>query len=178
MEKVKNVLTTALEWVKGHLKIIVPVAVALVVVVFAIGFLTGGPKRAVKKYVSAINSRNASKLVKSVDVIGAQAWVKCQGEEDDFKDAYDEVKDDEDEDDLKDEREESAKDMFDNFDDNYDSYKMKIVKFKGTKKLKKDLYEVKVQIETKTKDKDGDKDEDTDTVKFIVYKNKVISQGY
>ena len=176
MEKVKNVLATIIAWVKSHVKLVAIIAAVIIVAIIVISFITGGPKRAVKSYISAMNKGDLDKLVKTMDLKAAMAWDECDGEEDDFKDAYDDI--DEDDDDVKEQlesAEEGLEYLLDSIDDNYDKYSIKVKKIKDVEKLDSGLYKVKAQIETKTEDKDGDEDEKTNTTTFIVYNNKVVT---
>ena len=168
------------------------IAVAvIVVIILAIALLGGGPKKAVKKYVSGMNSRNAKKVINSVDPVGSAVWgwnysVK-DFDKDDYKDFVEEYQEylEENEDFLeeyKDQLDEKIGDMEDNFDDiddEYKSYKMKIEEFKKVEKLGKNLYAVKAKISMKAKPRDKDEDEvdEAETLTFVVYKNKIISGG-
>ena len=172
---------------KKYLPIAAIVLAVIVVIILAVSLLGGGPKKAVKKYISGMNSRNAKKVVSSMDPVGTAAWgwnytVKDFDEEDyeDFIDDYeeyaDEIEDYEEEiDDMIYEMEEE----FDDVDDEYKSYKMKIEEFKKVEKLGKNLYAVKAKISLKAKPQDKEEDEidESETMTFVVYKNKIISGG-
>ena len=171
MDKVKDALAKALVWVKGHLAIVIAIAVVLVVAIVGVSFLSGGPKRAVNKYVKAYSKLDADKVLKACDVKGMIAWQECDGKAKDFEDAYDDVDDDEVE-----EREDSLDDSLDYLKDNYEKYSMKVEKIKKVEKEKncKGLYKVKAKVKLTTEDEDGDEDESSKTMTFVVYKNKVI----
>lgn len=162
----------------------------IVVIIILVAALGGGPKKAVKNFISGMNSRNASKILNSVDFVGMSAWgysynVNKFSKDDykefveDYKDAIDEM----DKDDLKEAKEylkETIEESFDEIKDEYKSYKMKIERFKDVEKLGKDLYSVgaKVSIKANPKDKDEtDEIDKSETVTFIVYKNKVVYAG-
>ena len=162
------------------------IALAVIVVIIIIVSLIGGPKKAVKKYVSGMNSQNAKKVVKSVDLIGSAAWGYYYDEDDfdeddyeDFIDDYEDYKDDyaDEIEDQMDDMIDTMDDTFDDIDDEYKSYKIKIEEFKKVEKLGKDLYAVKAKVSVKAKpeDKDDDEIDESSTMTFIVYKNKVIS---
>ena len=165
------------------------IALAVIIVILIITSLIGGPKKAVKKYISGMSSGNAKKVVNSMDIIGSMAWGYYYDEDDfeeeDYEEFIEEYEEYEDEyaDELKDEMDEMLDEMdetFDDIDDEYKSYKMKIEKFKDVEELGKDLYavDVKVSLEAKPKDKkETDEIDESATVTFIVYKNKVISAG-
>lgn len=161
----------------------------IILVIVLVAVLGGGPKKAVKNFVNGMNSKNAKKVVKSVDYIGMAAW-GWQYDEDDFdEEDYDNFIEDYEEylEEYEDELEDEIDDMIDSFEDDFDdmedeykSYKMKIEKFKDVEKLGKDLYAVdaKISIEAKPKDKEEtDEIDESEVVTFIVYKNKLVSFG-
>lgn len=158
----------------------------VVVIIILVSVLGGGPKKAVKKYISGMNSGNAKKVVKSMDFVGTAAWGWSYDEDDfseeDYEDFIEDYKDYKEE--YKDEMEDELDDMIDEMDDSFDeiydeykSYKMKIEKFKKVEKLGKDLYAVdaKVSLKAKPKDKDDDEIDESETMTFVVYKNKIVS---
>lgn len=161
----------------------------IVVIIILVSVLGGGPKKAVKNYISGMNSKNVSKVLKSMDVIGMEAWSYYYDEDDFSEDDYDEFIEEYEEyeeeyaEEIEEEldyMEDSLDDSFDEIDDEYKSYKMKIEKFKEVKKLGKDLYAVdaKISMEAKPRDKEEtDEIDESATVTFIVYKNKLISFG-
>ena len=167
------------------------IAVAVVaVIIILVVLLGGGPKKAVKAYISGINKQNPSKVLKSMDLIGASAWGYSYDEKDfskedyeEFTKDYKEAKEEMDKEDLKEGEEyfeEALEESFDDIEDEYKSYKIKIDKFKSKEKLGKDLYAVKVKISLEAKPKDKEETEEIDesaTTTFIVYKGKVISSG-
>lgn len=162
----------------------IALAVIVVIIILAAA-LGGGPKKAVKNFVSGMNSKNASKIVKNIDFAGMSAWGYYYDEDDFSKDDYKEfIEDykDVDKDEVKDatkDLKDTIKDSFDDMKDEYKSFKIKIEKFKDVEKIGKDLYvvEAKISMEAKPKDKDEDEIDETTTATFIVYKNKIISFG-
>lgn len=174
-EEVKSKIKKYLPYVVGALAIVG-------VIMLLISVFTGGPKKAVKKYISAFNKRNASKIVEITDFKGSEAWnyyydVNDFSEDDyeEFIEAYKDI-DSEDEKDAKKDAKEDYEDGFDEIDDDYKSYKMKIEKFKSVEEIAKDLYVVKAKISIKAKpdDKDVEEIDSAGIMKFIVYKNKII----
>lgn len=160
--------------------------VVIVVIIILAAALGGGPKKAVKNFISGMNNRNASKIVKNIDVAGMSAWGYYYDEDDFSKDDYKEfIADykDVDKDDIKDatkDLKDTMEESFDDMKDEYKSFKIKIEKFKDVEELGKDLYAVdaKVSVAAKPKDKDEtDEIDETETITFVVYKNKVISFG-
>lgn len=159
----------------------------IIVIIVLVAVFGGGPKKAVKNFISGMNSRNAKKVVKSMDYIGTAAWGWSYDEDDfsksDYNDFIEDYKDYEDEyedelDDKIDDMIDDMKDEFDDIKDEYKSYKMKVEKIKEVKKLGKNLYAVdaKISLEAKPKDKDEtDEIDESKVVTFIVYKNKIIS---
>lgn len=158
----------------------------IVVIIILVAALGGGPKKAVKNFVSGMNKQNVSKVVKSMDLVGSNVWSYKYNSDDFSDDDYDEfienykdVDKDEIKEDTKD-MESELEDDFDEIDDTYKSYKIKIDKFKEVEKLGKDLYAVdaKISVEATPKDKDEtDEIDEASVVTFIVYKNKVIYAG-
>ena len=158
----------------------------IVVLIILVSVLGGGPKKAVKKYISGMNSQNAKKVVKSIDYVGTAAWGWSYDEDDfskedyeDFVEEYEEYAEeykDKVEDEL-DDMMDSMKDSFDDIDDEYKSYKIKVEDFKKVEKLGKDLYAVKAKISVKAKpeDKEDDEIDESEVMTFVVYKNKIIS---
>lgn len=167
------------------------IALAVVVlIIILVAVLGGGPKKAVKGFVSGMNSRNASKILKSVDLAGMSAWGYYYDEDDfskddynDFIEDYKDIVDEMDKDDLKEKKEylkEIMEESFDEIKDEYKSYKIKIEKFKDVEKLGKDLYavDVKISMQAKPKDKNETKEiDESEVVTFVVYKNKVVYAG-
>ncbi len=162
------------------------IALAVIIVILIITSLIGGPKKAVKKYISGMNSQNAKKVVKSMDYIGTAAWGWSYDEDDFSKDDYEQFVEDyeeykeeyaEDMDEELDSMIDAMDDSFDDMDDDYKSYKIKIEEFKKVEKLGKDLYAVdaKISVTAKPKDKDDDEIDESEIMTFIVYKNKIIS---
>lgn len=161
------------------------IALAVIVVIIILAsVLGGGPKKAVKNFISGMNSKNASKIVKNIDFAGMSAWGYYYDAEDFSKDDYKEfIADykDVDKDEVKEatkDLKETMEDSFDDVDDEYKSFKIKIEKFKDVEELGKDLFAVDAKISTVAKPKDKDETneiDETETVTFIVYKNKIIS---
>jgi len=162
------------------------IALAVIVVIIIAVSLIGGPKKAVKKYISGMNSQNAKKVVKSIDVIGTAAWGYYYDEDDfeeedyeEFIESYEEYTEEMEEEleEKMDDMIDSMEDSFDDISDEYKSYKIKIEEFKKVEKLGKDLYAVdaKISVKAKPEDKDDDEIDESEIMTFIVYKNKIIS---
>ena len=152
------------ETLKSKRNLIIGIIVAVIVVVLICTAFIGSPKKAVKNFCSAMNS----KMFDNIDMAGM--YVFAQLDEDDYDDFWDEYKEFTDSDeweDLKDEIDEEKDDAFEKLDDALDDadVKVKIKKFKKVKKLGENLWEVKAQFETKV---DGDKE--TNTSSYYVMK--------
>lgn len=176
---------------KKYLPIIGGVVAAIILVVALISVFGGGPKKAVKNYISAINNQNAKKMFKIMDPVGSAVWGYSYDEDDFDEDKYEEFIEEYEEyeeeyteylEEYEGEMEDMLDEMDDSFDDisdEYKSYKIKVEEFKKVKKLGKNLYVVKAKISVKAKPKDKDEDEidEAETMTFIVYKNKIIDGG-
>lgn len=164
-------------------------AIAIIIILaVVISTFFGGPEKAVKNYISAINSKNAKKLVKCIDLIGQEAWKKLyiydvsdftEDDYDEFIKNYKEIEKDTDKDELNkktDKAIDSMDDTFDDINDEYKTFSMTINKVKSVDKIGNDLYAVKTRINIKVVPKDDDDDEtdETKTITFVVYKNKLI----
>ncbi len=163
------------------------IAIAIIVVIIIlVAVLGGGPKKAVKGFISGMNNKKVSKVVKNIDFAGMSAWGYSYDEDDFSKEDYDQFIEDYkdiDKDRINDEEEyikDSMEDLLDSMTDDYKSYKIKVEKFKDVEKLGKDLYAVdaKVSVEAKPKDKDETSEiDESEVITFVVYKNKLISLG-
>lgn len=173
---------------KKYLPIIGIVLAVIILIIILVSVLGGGPKKAVKNYISAINKSSVSKYMKAQDFKGMYAWRSLSFKLKDFSDEdYDKfIEKYEDADDsiiesIEASQEKSMDKAFDDIKDGYKSYKVKVDKIKSTKKLGKDLYLVKAKISLVAKPEDEDENEEIDSssiTDFIVYKNKVISSGF
>ena len=69
----------------------------VVVIMLLISVFTGGPKRAVKKYIKAFNKKDAEKIVDITDFRGSEAWSYYYDvkdfSEDDFEEFMEEYED-------------------------------------------------------------------------------------
>ena len=90
MEKVKNFFVKIFDWVKGHIGITVGIVVAIIAVIVCLSVFTGGPKKAVKRYIKAMNKMNTEKVIKCMDFAGSEAWGWKYDEDDFSEEDYDE----------------------------------------------------------------------------------------
>lgn len=145
MEKVKNFFVKIFDWVKGHIGITVGIVVAIIAVIVCLSVFTGGPKKAVKRYIKAMNKMNTEKVIKCMDFAGSEAWGWKYDEDDFSEEDYDEFMKDYkevDEEEIKDEKKYLKKSLNSGFDDikeDYKKYKMTLEEIKSVKKLGKDL---------------------------------------
>lgn len=192
MEKIKSVFSKCFAWIKSHVKVVVAVVAVIVVAVVAVNLIGGPSKRAVSKYLSAISSCNDNKILKSMDVKAAVAWMSASSGEDRVKDFKEEL-DDVDDDDVED-YEKTIKKRYDESNKGKIKYKLKEVVYSTKAKDDKNLTKVVCKVNVTSKpDKEDDDDDDgiwkkekqftasADTyMEFYLYKNKVIywSIGY
>jgi len=184
MEEKENVFTKILNWVKSHIAIVTIVLALILAVIVCISIFTGGPKKAVKKYVSAMNKQDAEKAVECFDFAGQDAWsywydVDDFSEEDyaEFIEEYNNVEK-EDISYLTKSTITALTASFSVMDLEYKNFKIKIEEFKDVEELGKNLYAVnaKVSVYAKPVDKEEtDEIDETNIMTFIVYKNKIIN---
>lgn len=191
MEKIKSVFSKVVEWVKSHLAIVGIILAVVVVLIVAVNFVGGAEKRAINKYISAINSCDDEKIIKAMNLEASIAWSEADSylsDSDDvvgdFEDALEDVEDDDVE-----SLEDSIKDSIDKDDKGKNKLKLLDVVYSTPAKDNKDLKKVvcKVRLTSKPDDEDEDDEEDSiwkkekqytsvqeSYVTFILYKNKVI----
>ena len=122
-EKSKNVLGKIGNFLKSHIKLILILVAIIIVVIIVIRIIAGGPERAVRNYVKAISDADVDKVIEQMDFRALKAWSECDGDEDDFQDAYDDI--DVDDEDTKDEFDQAEK-YFENLIDNITEANLKI----------------------------------------------------
>lgn len=168
--------------IKKYLPIIGIVAAVVLVIIILVSIFGGGPKKAVKNFINGMSSKNASKVIKSMDFAGQSVW-KYSYDVNDFSDEdYDEFIEnykDVDKDEVKDAEKaakESLEDEFDEMKDTFKKYKLKVEEIKSSEKIGKDLYAVKakISIEAQPKDGDGEEIDSSNIMTFVVYKNKLV----
>ena len=176
MEKVKNVLGAIGSVIKSHIKLLLILVAVIVVIIVVINFMGGGPEKAVKAYVAAMNDANTEEFINNMDLRGSMAWSECGEDASKFQEEYDSIDvDDEDTKEQFETAEEGLESIIEALEDNFDEYTMEVTEFKDTEKLADGLYRVRAQIETTTKDEDGEEEENSATATFIVYNDKIIS---
>lgn len=158
--------------VAEHKKVVLPIIVAVVVIIviaIAASILGGGPskyKTKIKDFTDALSSKSKMKSAfdKTFDVRAAVAWQEADGEAENFKEEYKNIK--------KDDAEiEDFKDNLKDFADNCSELDFKVSKIKEPKKdsNNKNIYTVSATLSARG--------EETQ-VKFVFYKNKIIDIIY
>lgn len=182
VEKKQSAVTSngIVEWAKSNKKLLAIIAVVLliaIVAIVAVSKLSGSPEKAVKNYISALNSGKASKIAKAIDIKGSLAYAQCSGywtsDFSKFEEKYKEIKNDDE--DIKD-YEENIEEIIEDMDKKKTKYSIKLVDIKNVEEVKdcNKLYNVEAKVRLKYKDSDGDTQDTTKTIKFYVYKNKVV----
>lgn len=203
MEKVKNVFSKCGSWIKSHAKIVIAVVVIVLVAIIAVN-LANPQKRAVNKYLSALNSCDADKIEKAMNLEATVAWKNAQSSSysyyldstsDDDKNVVEKFKDnlDEVEDDDVDSYKDSLDDQYDKDDKGKLKYKLEKIVYTTKAKDDKDLKKVVAKVKLTSKPSDDDDDDDDEKIwskekkftsvqetymTFYVYKGKVIGTGY
>lgn len=187
MEKIKDVFSKIGSAVKSHFKIVIIVVAVVIVAILALSFLGGKEKRAVKKYLSALNSYEKDKILKAIDDEAACVGIGYTKESiEEFEDKIDDVKDEQ-KDNLADNIKEAAK----NRKESKTKYKLQKVLYVTKAKDNKDIKLVGFKYKRTSKPTEDEKDDAKDNdiwekVKLsnesetgygtaILYKNKVIS---
>lgn len=194
MEKIKSVFSNLAAWVKSHVKVIAIVAVVILVAVIALNFVGGSEKRAIKKYIAAVNSCDQDKILKAIDAKASIAWANTKSYSEDavkdFKDQLEDVDDDDVE-----SFEKAVKKSIDK--DNKGKSKVELLKVvystpaKDEKSLKKVVCKVRTTIPPSDDEDKEDAKEDSiwknekdykavsETYQvFYLYKNKVITTDF
>lgn len=186
MEKIKGVFSKVGSAVKSHLKVVIAVVAAVIVVILALNFIGGSEKRALKKYISALNSYKKDKILKVIDQESACAGISESEESiEKFEDRKDDV-----EDDHKDKLEDSVKEAAKAREKSKVKYSLKKIIYTTSAKENKDIKKVvfKYKVTSKASDDEKDDAEDNDVWKKVkayntsstgygtayLYKNKII----
>lgn len=186
MEKIKGVFSKVGSAVKSHLKIVIAVVAVVIVVILALNFIGGSEKRAIKKYISALNSYKKDKILKIIDQEAACAGISESEESiEKFEDRKDDV-----EDDHKDSLEDSVKEAAKAREKSKVKYSLKKIIYTTSAKENKDIKKVvfKYKVTSKASDDEKDDAEDNDIWKKVkayntsstgygtayLYKNKII----
>jgi len=184
MENKENIFTKILGWVKSHITIVVIAVVAIVALILCFSIFTGGPKKVVKKYISAMNKQNAEKVVDCFDFAGQEAWSFWYDIDDFSEEEYNEFIEEynniekEDIADTKKYTLTTLTSAFAMMDVEYKNFKIKLEEVKDVTEIGKDLYAVKAKVSVYAKPADKevtDEIDETSVMTFVVYKNKIIS---
>lgn len=189
MGKIKNVFSNVAAWVKSHIKVILAVVVVIVIAIVALNFVGGSEKRAIKKYLSAVNSCDDAKVVKAMNIEAAVAWDNSGYSDKDRIEKFKDELDDVDKDDVEDLKKDIKK-MYSKDDKGKIKYDLKNVVYAVKAKDNKDLTKVVCKVAVTAKPSEDDKDELEDSVwknekaytakaetymTFYLYKGKVVS---
>lgn len=186
MEKIKGIFSKVGSAVKSHLKVVIAVVAVVIVVILALNFIGGSEKRALKKYISALNSYKKDKILKVIDQESACAGISESEESiEKFEDRKDDV-----EDDHKDKLEDSVKEAAKAREKSKVKYSLKKIIYTTSAKENKDIKKVvfKYKVTSKASDDEKDDAEDNDVWKKVkayntsstgygtayLYKNKII----
>lgn len=186
MEKIKGVFSKVSSVVKSHLKVVIAVIAVVIVVILALNFIGGSEKRALKKYIYALNSYKKDKILKVIDQESACAGISESEESiEKFEDRKDDV-----EDDHKDKLEDSVKEAAKAREKSKVKYSLKKIIYTTSAKENKDIKKVvfKYKVTSKASDDEKDDAEDNDVWKKVkayntsstgygtayLYKNKII----
>lgn len=186
MEKIKGIFSKVGSAVKSHLKVVIAVVAVVIVVILALNFIGGSEKRALKKYISALNSYKKDKILKVIDQESACAGISESEESiEKFEDRKDDV-----EDAHKDKLEDSVKEAAKAREKSKVKYSLKKIIYTTSAKENKDIKKVvfKYKVTSKASDDEKDDAEDNDVWKKVkayntsstgygtayLYKNKII----
>lgn len=191
MEKIKGVFSNVGTWVKSHVKVVLAVVVVILVAIVALNLLGGSEKRAVKKYISAMNSCDDAKIIKALDIKAAVAWSNSgYGDDKKIENFSDELKDVED-DDIDDYKKDIKK-SYSKDNKGKIKYTLKDVVYSSKAKDNKDLTKVVCKVQVTVKPTEDDKDDLEDSpwknekafkssaetyMTFYLYKNKMIGSS-
>jgi len=182
MENKENIITKALGWIKSHIAIVSVALVVIIALIVCLSIFTGGPKKTVKKYVSALNKQDVEKVIECMDFAGEEAWGYYDIDEftaEDYAEFMQEYSNVDSEDVSYSRKWEltSLTATFAEFKVEYKKFNVKIEEFKDVIELGKDLYAVKAKVSVYAKPIDKEITEEideTEIMTFIVYKNKIV----
>lgn len=195
MNKVKGVFSKIGAWIKAHTKICIIILVVVILAIILIANLVGGAeKRAIKKYISALNSNDDEKIIKAMNIEAAAAWNEAQYSSGDRFSAFlydssdnndedsDVVKRFEDYlDDVQDSEVKSYKERIEDSNDNNDkNSKIKLLKIEYSTPAKdnKDLKKVVIKYKATTKPSDDDKDDKKDSIWKSEKEYTAVTENY
>ena len=165
MNKVKDVFSKIGAWIKAHTKICIIVLVVVILAIILIANLVGGAeKRAIKKYISALNSNDEEKIIKAMNLEAATALYEAQtgdGEDEDFVKNFNDYLKDIDDSSVKDFKKD-LEEFIDMRDNANEKTNIKLLKIEYSTPAKdcKDLKKVVIKYRAKVK---PDKDDEDNT---------------
>lgn len=196
MNKVKDVFSKIGAWIKAHTKICIIILVVVILAIILIANLVGGAeKRAIKKYLSAVNSNDEEKIIKATNIEAATALYEAQtgdGEDEDFVKKFNDYLKDIDDSSVKDFKKD-LEDIIDMRDNANEKTNIKLLKIEYSTPAKdcKDLKKVVIKYRAKVKP-DKDDEDNTNSIwkneksytyvtedyrTLYLYKGKVIGEN-
>ena len=196
MNKVKDVFSKIGAWIKAHTKICIIILVVVILAIILIANLVGGAeKRAIKKYLSAVNSNDEKKIIKATNIEAATALYEAQtgdGEDEDFVKKFNDYLKDIDDSSVKDFKKD-IEDIIDMRDNANEKTNIKLLKIEYSTPAKdcKDLKKVVIKYRAKVKP-DKDDEDNTNSIwkneksytyvtedykTLYLYKGKVIGEN-
>ena len=196
MNKVKDVFSKIGAWIKAHTKICIIILVVVILAIILIANLVGGAeKRAIKKYLSAVNSNDEEKIIKATNIEAATALYEAQtgdGEDEDFIKKFNDYLKDIDDSSVKDFKKD-LEDIIDMRDNANEKTNIKLLKIEYSTPAKdcKDLKKVVIKYRAKVKP-DKDDEDNTNSIwkneknytyvtedykTLYLYKGKVIGEN-
>ena len=196
MNKVKGVFSKIGAWIKAHTKICIIILVVVILAIILIANLVGGAeKRAIKKYLSAVNSNDEEKIIKATNIEAATALYEAQtgdGEDEDFVKNFNDYLKDIDDSSVKDFKKD-LEDVIDMRDNANEKTNIKLLKIEYSTPAKdcKDLKKVVIKYRAKVKSDKDDEDNTNsiwkneksytyvteDYMTLYLYKGKVIGEN-
>ena len=196
MNKVKDVFSKIGAWIKAHTKICIIILVVVILAIILIANLVGGAeKRAIKKYLSAVNSNDEEKIIKATNIEAATALYEAQtgdGEDEDFVKNFNDYLKDIDDSSVKDFKKD-LEDVIDMRDNANEKTNIKLLKIEYSTPAKdnKDLKKVVIKYRAKVKSDKDDEDNTNsiwkneksytyvteDYMTLYLYKGKVIGEN-
>ncbi len=196
MNKVKDVFSKIRAWIKAHTKICIIILVVVILAIILIANLVGGAeKRAIKKYLSAVNSNDEEKIIKATNIEAATALYEAQtgdGEDEDFVKNFNDYLKDIDDSSVKDFKKD-LEEFIDMRDNANEKTNIKLLKIEYSTPAKdcKDLKKVVIKYRAKVKSDKDDEDNTNsiwkneksytyvteDYMTLYLYKGKVIGEN-
>lgn len=151
----------------GIIVVIIIIVIALTVV--TVSWIQKEPIRVVKKFITAVENDNYSKLEKAIDLNGWYAWHKSKKDIDEFFEEYKNVSEDDIDELIEEYGYSDRESVIESFLYDGDNVTYKIINEPTIKKIGKDLYKVRAKLKIND---DGYKF--NEKWEFIIYRNKIV----